>query len=188
MNSTPTQEQYVELWLIRHGETVWNALGKISGWYDVELSSRGRSMAEALRPILEPERFDTVVASDLRRAIETARLAYSTPAVDARLRELDFGSLEGLVWGEIAQDRQDEVLAFSEHCAPGGEPISVFEARVFDYLRGLAPGRHLLFVHGGVIRLVLRQVGADRFVPPTTVAIVNWSDKRLLDLKLGPFV
>mgnify|MGYP001482503335 FL=1 len=50
----------VIVWLVRHGETVWNAQHKISGWIDVELSERGQQMARDLRPRLEPERFDGV--------------------------------------------------------------------------------------------------------------------------------
>ena len=180
------QNSTVELWLIRHGETVWNALGKISGWHDVELSARGEAMAQALRPLLQNQVFATVIASDLRRAQDTAKIAYGEPVTDRRLREINFGSLEGQIWSEISPAAQDEVLAFSEHCSPGGELISQFEARIFEYLATLEPGRHLLFVHGGVIRVVLRQVGADQFVPPTSLAIVDWSKRALLDLKLGP--
>lgn len=180
------KEERVELWLVRHGETTSNAAGMISGWKDVHLSEKGRAMAEALRPILKDECFDTVVASDLTRAQDTARLAHSEPAIDGRLRELDFGKLEGMNWETMPPDLQREILAFSEECAPGGELISVFEARVFDYLASLPAGRHLLFVHGGVIRIVLRQVGADQFVPPTSVAVVDWSTRSLIDLRLAP--
>ena len=180
------KEESVELWLVRHGETTSNAAGMISGWKDVHLSKKGRAMAEALRPILQHELFDRVVASDLARAQDTARLAHSEPAIEARLRELDFGKLEGMNWETMPADMQREILDFSEECAPGGELISVFQARVFEYLASLPPGRHLLFVHGGVIRLVLRQVGADQFVPPTSVAVVNWSKRHLIELRLAP--
>lgn len=186
MTNPEQKHPNVELWLVRHGETVWNALGKISGWHDVELSQRGEAMSQALRPLLQGQRFCNVIASDLTRAIQTARIAYGEPVVDERLRELDFGDLESQIWMEMDQEARDAVLEFSEHCAPGGELISTFEARVFDYLGTLKPGRHLLFVHGGVVRLVLRRVGADRFVPPTSLAIVDWSNLNLVDLKLGP--
>ena len=175
-----------ELWLIRHGETVWNALGKISGWHDVELSEAGAEMARALRPHLQSLAFDHVWSSDLQRARRTAQLAYGQPREDQRLRELDFGELEGLVWMDIPQEQQKAVLDFSEHCAPGGETISQFEARVFEFLEEIPDGTHLLFVHGGLIRLVLRQVNADQFVPPTSIAVVDWTAKRLVDLKRAP--
>jgi len=179
----------VIVWLVRHGETVWNAQHKISGWIDVELSERGAQMARDLRPRLEPEQFDAVWSSDLQRAIRTAELAYRTPEKqDHRLRELDFGPLEGENWLTIPEDHQKEVIAFGEDCTRGGEKISVFEERVTSFLDQLPPGRHLLFVHAGVIRVALRRVDADHFVPPTSVAIVNWSQGKLLELRFPPEV
>jgi len=177
----------VIVWLVRHGETVWNAQHKISGWIDVELSERGQQMARDLRPRLEPERFDGVWSSDLKRAIDTAELAYCLPEQqDKRLRELDFGPLEGENWLTIPAEHQQEVIDFCEHCTRGGEKISEFEERVVSFLDHLGPGRHLLFVHAGVIRVALRRVNADNFLPPTSVAIVNWSQGHLLELHLPP--
>jgi probable phosphoglycerate mutase len=177
----------VIVWLVRHGETVWNAQHKISGWIDVELSERGRQMACDLGSRLGGEEFDGVWSSDLRRAKDTAQLAYGRPTLeDARLRELDFGPLEGENWTLIPDHQQREVLAFSEDCTLGGEKISLFEERVFAFLDELPPGRHLLFVHAGVIRVALRRAQADQYVPPATVAILNWTRKQLLDMHLGP--
>lgn len=176
----------VEIFAIRHGETVANAVGKISGWHDVELSDRGRQMASALRPILLEQTFHQVYSSDLRRAIDTARLAGFEPTPKFELRELDFGAIEGQIWHEIAKEEQDSILRFDEHCAPGGEPISVLNQRVFGFVDELPPGRYALFVHGGVIRCLLRPVGADQFVPPTSIAHIDWTNKTLLRLSLGP--
>lgn len=177
----------VIVWLVRHGETVWNAEHKISGWIDVELSERGVQMARDLRAGLESEQFDGVWSSDLQRAIRTAELAYRSPEKqDQRLRELDFGPLEGENWLTIPQDHQKDVIEFGEHCTRGGEKISRFEERVASFLDQLPPGRHLLFVHAGVIRVALRRVNADHFVPPTSVAIVNWSRGELVELRLPP--
>lgn len=177
----------VIVWLVRHGETVWNAEHKISGWIDVELSDRGKQMARDLRPGLEPEQFASVWSSDLQRAIHTAELAYGSPEKqDQRLRELDFGPLEGQNWLTIPKDHQKDVIDFCEHCTRGGEKISAFEERVVSFLDHLPPGRHLLFVHAGVIRVALRRVQADHFLPPTSVAIVNWSREELVELRLPP--
>jgi broad specificity phosphatase PhoE len=66
----------VEVWLVRHGETPWNALGRLTDWSDVPLSARGEAQALALAPFLAAERFDGVVSSDLSRAVQTARLAF----------------------------------------------------------------------------------------------------------------
>lgn len=177
----------VIVWLVRHGETVWNAEHKISGWIDVELSERGVQMARNLRPRLEPEQFDGVWSSDLKRAVRTAELAYGSPKKqDQRLRELDFGPLEGENWLTIPADHQQGVIDFCEDCTRGGETISAFEQRVVSFLDQLPPGRHLVFVHAGVIRVALRRVQADNFLPPTSVAIINWSQATLVDLLIPP--
>lgn len=179
--------QDVILWLVRHGETTSNAAHKISGWVDVDLTERGKQMALDLRPKLAGLKFTSVWSSDLERAKHTGRLAYDGKIVpDARLRELDFGPLEGEDWTQMDQDRQREVLAFSEECTCGGELISRFEQRVFNFIEELPHGTHLLFVHGGVIRIVLRALNHDRFVPPTSLAKVNWTRREMVDLILGP--
>jgi probable phosphoglycerate mutase len=174
------------IWVVRHAETVWNALGKISGWHDVELSELGRRQAQALAPLLAGQAFTQVWSSDLQRARDTARIAYGEPQMDRRIRELDFGSLEGQIWSELPQEQQDMVHQFHDECAPGGETIRTLEERVFHFLDELSPGTHLIFAHGGVIRAILRQVQADQFVPSTSFGVVDWTSRQLLRLELGP--
>lgn len=147
----------VEIWLVRHGETLWNAQGRITGWSDVPLTERGEAQARALFPLLAADRFDSVVASDLSRAVQTARLAYGEPQRQLpELRELDFGGLEGLPWADLAEPHRVALLAFEGFQAPGGESTARLRSRVYGFFEGLAPGRHLAFTHGGVLRLLLR--------------------------------
>jgi len=51
--------------------------------------------------------------------------------------------------------------------------------------RDLPPGRHALFTHGGVVRLLAREVGEDRFVPTGTLVVVDWDSRRLLSVREG---
>ena len=60
------------IYMTRHGETVWNAEGRIQGHTDIDLSPRGRTQAQALGQRLEDVDFDAVYSSDLIRARETA--------------------------------------------------------------------------------------------------------------------
>ena len=62
------------LFVVRHGETVWNREGRIQGHTDVALSDRGMEQARLLAQRLEPVKFDAAYASDLCRASQTASL------------------------------------------------------------------------------------------------------------------
>ena len=63
---------------------------------------------------------------------------------------------------------------------PGGESYRDLSERVFAFVAELPPGRHLLFVHGGVIRVLTQDLGVDRFVPTGSVVGLDWSARRLL--------
>jgi len=175
-----TSHGHRELWLVRHGETPASRGRTLAGWTDVPLTEHGEGQAAALRPLLENERFEGVWSSDLRRALTTARLAWGEPAPDRRLREMSFGELEGLPWETLDNRHQEGLARFEGFLAPGGESFDDLRARVFSFLDGLAAGRHLLFTHGGVVRLLSREVGDDHFVPTGTLLVVDWDARRLI--------
>jgi 2,3-bisphosphoglycerate-dependent phosphoglycerate mutase len=167
----------VKLWLIRHGETHWNANRRFQGWTDVGLTEVGKSQATELAAVLSDRVFDGVWSSDLSRAVDTARLAYGEPAVDQRLRELDFGDLEGLVWDELEPGIQTQLIGFDDFVAPGGESIADFKLRVIEFLDGLPPGEHLVVTHGGVIRMLARQCGSDGFPGHADIVVLDWTNR-----------
>ncbi|GIW33980.1 histidine phosphatase family protein [Meiothermus sp.] len=170
-----------ELWLVRHGQTTWNVEGRLTGWTDVPLTPLGEQQARALAGWLGQEGFDGVLASDLQRAVHTARLAYGEPQARLpELRELHFGDLEGLRWAELPEAQQKALLAFEGFQAPGGEATATLRERVYGFFDRLPPGRHLVFTHGGVLRMVLREFDQDRFLPPCAVLGLDWAHKRVL--------
>jgi len=170
-----------ELWLVRHGETPASKGRTLAGWADVPLTDHGEAQAAALRPVLEGERFDGVWSSDLRRAVRTAVLAFAGAArPDARLREMSFGTLEGQAWETLDEKWQSALVRFEGFEPPGGETFDDLRRRVFGFVEALAPGRHLLFTHGGVVRLLSREVGADEFVSTGTLLAIDWDARRLL--------
>jgi probable phosphoglycerate mutase len=169
-----------EIWLVRHGETRLNQEHKLCGWSDVELTPRGREQAGWLRDQLQGERFDGVWASDLKRALETARITGRDPVVDERLREIHFGELEGKPYLDLPAEQKLALRDFENFRAPGGEDIGDFTARVYDFLDGLAPGRHLVFAHGGVCRAVTLLTGPEGFLSTGSLLAVDWAGKRLL--------
>jgi probable phosphoglycerate mutase len=169
-----------ELWVVRHGETPASRGHTLAGWADVPLTERGREEAEALRPVLADERFEGVWSSDLARAVTSARLAWGEPRLDRRLREIHFGSLEGRYWPDLEPAYRQGLERFEGFAAPEGESFDDLRLRVLAFVEELQPGRHLVFSHGGVLRLLTREVGHDRFVPTGTLVVIDWDGHRLL--------
>jgi broad specificity phosphatase PhoE len=167
-----------EILLARHGETDWNRERRVQGHTDRPLSAEGRAQAAELARALSHERLDAVYASDLARALDTAR-AVAEPhglAVVAlpELRERDFGSWEGLTDEEILE-------RFPEaRTGPWGDAETHDElaARVLAALQSIAgrhpDGRVLVVSHGGPIHAVLRRCSARNEEP-----IVNCHVARL---------
>ena len=158
----------VTLVLVRHGATAWSERGRLTGWRDIPLNRRGRNQARRLRRRLSGS-FDSVWSSDLRRAADTARLSIGEARADPRLRELDFGSIEGAAWASLPERIRMGLEAFDGFRAPGGESVADLRARVLGLIDELGPGRHLLVTHGGVIRTLLRLRDRDVLVRPGEV-------------------
>jgi glucosyl-3-phosphoglycerate phosphatase len=150
------------LW--RHGRTGWNAAGRTQGQSDVDLDEVGRAQAEQAAPLLASMRPTAVVASDLRRAADTAaaliRLTGLEASYDPRLRELNFGEREGTTLAE-ARERWPDLMrrrdAGDEVIFPGAETTAEAANRFADVLKNLAAtmGDDDLIVvvsHGGVMR------------------------------------
>jgi probable phosphoglycerate mutase len=156
------------LTLVRHGETEWNAAGRIQGHLDIPLSDTGLAQAAAIGRRLGGEAFDAILSSDLERALQTSRPIVrhlgQTILRDARLRERHLGVLQGLT-GEEAAIRQPQAWgAFKarnpEAVLEGGETLGEFSQRVvglIDELLTTHAGRRLLLVtHGGVLDAAYR--------------------------------
>jgi len=155
--------------LARHGRTAWNDEGRVQGWAPVPLDDVGREQATALgEHLAATEAVDHVVASDLRRTVETARrIRRSVDApltVDRDWRERDFGVLQGLdggtLFGEFPEFALSEVGRLAMEGTPeGGESLLDARERVlgaWDRLGDDHEGETVLVVtHGGPIRLVL---------------------------------
>jgi broad specificity phosphatase PhoE len=163
----------VELFLVRHGETRWNAERRFQGQTDIGLSARGRAQAAAIATALSSIPFGHAYASDLVRAVQTARsivadrnLAIET---DARLREFDFGAWEGLTWKEILArwpEYNHHLPTQPGHYEPvGGERFEHVAARVGTFLDDLrarvAFGHVLVVTHAGVLHAMMDVLAPD---------------------------
>jgi len=177
----------LELWVVRHGETPASRGQTLAGWTDVPLTDVGEREAEALRPVLAGESFEDVWSSDLKRTVATARLAWGEPRQDPRLREIHFGELEGLHWPTLEQTHRTALERFEGLTTERGETLEGVRERVFSFLASLTPGRHLLFTHGGIVRLLSRETGHDGFVSTGTLLVLDWTAKRLVSRRTGGF-
>jgi len=170
----------LEIWLVRHGETTASRDGILAGWADLPLTERGEEQARSVAPALAGESFHGVWSSDLVRAVTTARLARGEPRTDARLREINFGVLEGHAWQTLDPAYKQAFIEFNGFHPPGGESLAEVRTRVLAFLAELPFGRHLLFTHGGVIRLLTRDAGHDGFQPTGTVVGLDLTNRRFL--------
>ena len=152
----------LELWLVRHGESLWNREGRVQGQSDPPLSDVGQRQATKLAARLSRTPFDLVYSSGASRSTETARLALPAAPVtaDARLHELCFGAWEGRLWREVARTDAAALEAWFTnpyvHTPTGSEPYSALSTRVQAWLEQLPEsGRVVAFTHGGPIRSLL---------------------------------
>ena len=162
----------MDLLLVRHAESAWNAAGRWQGWADPPLSSAGEAQARAAAGELTALGLEAVASSDLQRARRTAellahQLALGPVHVDAGLRERDVGDFTGLTRDEI-EDRWPGILAEWRQGrverAPNGEGREFIERilAALDRLAATFTGRRLLVVaHGGVIRTLHRHLGGE---------------------------
>lgn len=106
-----------KLVLLRHGESIWNKENKFTGWYDVDLSEKGREEAKSAGEVLKAEgfKFDIAYTSVLKRAIRTLwstldamDLMWIPVIRDWRLNERHYGALQGLNKAETAAKYGDE--------------------------------------------------------------------------------
>lgn len=139
------------LLLVRHGETDWNADGRLQGQTDRPLSEYGRRQARQLADELADEDFAAIYASDLSRAHETAEIVgerLGLPvSLDPDLREKNWGTWEGLT--PVERDRVEFV----------GESTEAHQERMLLALRRISEShpdgdRVLVVTHGGSMRRV----------------------------------
>ncbi len=158
----------MKLLLARHGETDWNAAGKIQGQTDIPLNDRGREQAMALgrRLLEEGVSLRALYTSPQKRAFETARIAGApqglTPQPLEALREINLGLWEGHSWEEVAARWPEEYAAYDRdrmNVSPTeGESYRQMLRRVVPALKDIerrGEGTALVVAHSAVIRGVL---------------------------------
>jgi|TARA_B110000263_G_C15260025_1_gene488398 broad specificity phosphatase PhoE len=155
------------LLIVRHGETEWNAEGRIQGHTDIGLSEKGAEQARSLGQRLADRQIDVAYSSDLKRTSETAKLALGgrdiTLNETPRLREYNKGIFEGMTLSEIQEKFPAEYPKYLEkdlsYAPEGGETtrdVSTRMASIFAEIKANHLDETVLVVsHGGVLRAAM---------------------------------
>jgi broad specificity phosphatase PhoE len=157
------------VYLVRHGETTWNAERRFQGQLDVELSRTGISQAEAVSAWLaaQPVHFTAIYSSDLKRAVQTAQTIGKRlgliPELHRDLRELHAGEWQGLLASEIEARFPGKLAEWSatvdSFTTPGGESVPRVQQRVYATYKAIVsqhPGDAIIIVsHGAALTALL---------------------------------
>jgi broad specificity phosphatase PhoE len=181
-------------YLIRHGESLYNAEGRIQGQSDVALSPLGLLQAQAIAEALADDAIDAIFASPLRRAWQTAepiaaRLGLAIHC-DDRLKEIHAGIFQGHLWSEIESKFEDAARLWREQqpdfVIPGGESRRTLMERgraAFESMRETPFRRIAVISHGGLLAAALK---ALLHIPAelnpfslynASISVLAWSDR-----------
>lgn len=163
--------------LIRHGQSVWNASNRFTGWTDVDLSDKGVIEAEEAGRQLSDIRIDVVHTSDLIRAQRTAKIVIQQnessgedvpTRYDWRLNERHYGALQGLNKAETAEKHGAEQVQIWRRSfdvpPPEGESLEMTAERTIPYfteeiLPDLESGKNVLVsAHGNSLRSIVMHI------------------------------
>ena len=164
--------------LIRHGQSLWNAANRFTGWTDIDLSPKGEEEAAEAGMKLAGNLIDRVHTSDLIRAQRTAEIILKLNEAsgdvplryDARLNERHYGSLQGLNKAETADKHGAEQVRIWRRsfdvAPPGGESLEMTSARTIPYfveeiVPDLEQGLNVLVsAHGNSLRSIVMHIEA----------------------------
>jgi broad specificity phosphatase PhoE len=164
------------VYLARHGETEWNRAGRWQGHTDIPLTPLGRQQAAQLALRLGQAGLEHVIASDLSRARDTARIVADALGLDVAyedpdLRERMFGIFEGLTRAQCQTEHAQAWLSYEADRATGPTGAETHQAVATRMLRAMkralalsGQGGVLLVTHGSAMRILgnaLGDVGSD---------------------------
>jgi len=185
------------LYLVRHGESIYNAESRIQGHADVPLSELGRRQGEAVAEALAGISIDAIYTSPLLRALDTARYIAARHHVsictDPRLMELDVGAFEGRLRAELESENSPDFvrwLSGDDHFViPGGESRRQLANRGREALQSIAAYGHraaVVVTHGGLLSATLRSIlNLSQPLPP--FSLQNGSITRVAFDSAGKF-
>jgi broad specificity phosphatase PhoE len=152
--------------LVRHGQTDWNDIQKFQGTTDIPLNEAGLAQAEAVARRVAGWPVDVVYVSPLTRARQTADLIAAahgqSPVVMEELKEVNFGSWEGLHYKTLTEQKDKALLKWIADpffCIPeGGEDWTSIKRRAERVVQRVLDSQHrhtVIVSHGGIMKALL---------------------------------
>lgn len=170
--------------LIRHGETDWNAMGKIQGKTDIPLNENGKRQAQQCRDYLKDSNWDIIVTSPLKRAKQTAFIineALQLQVVEmAEFMERSFGDAEG-------KTREERAILYPDQQYPNQESREELVNRIMNGLEKILVQfpdlKVLLVAHGAVIHTLLTVVSEDqlsieKYLSNACISNIHFKEKK----------
>lgn len=186
----------MKIYLVRHGQTLFNQQKKVQGWCDSPLTQEGIQQAVAVSKTLQSISFEYAYSSTSERAMDTMHYILQDRSVPHAyvkgLKELNFGSLEGEKEADVFTDISVYEKGFEMY---GGETLPTCNQRFMACLETIAKshvGNVLVVTHGGVIMSVLNYLDEAQFmkhmqevgdIENCSVTILEYTDHfEILDL------
>tara|TARA_Y100001935_G_scaffold78841_1_gene65923 strand:+ start:240 stop:899 length:660 start_codon:yes stop_codon:yes gene_type:complete len=177
-----------KLYLIRHGQSIYNLENRFTGWKDVDLTDLGTSQAKEAAKLLQDESFDLAFTSNLYRAQKTLdiildELNMSLDVIkNEALNERDYGDLVSQNKSEAAEkfgEKQVQIWRRSfDTPPPGGESLKMTLERTLPYFNSdikphLSDGKNIILsAHGNSIRSIVMD-------------LFNYSSDQILKTEVG---
>lgn len=177
----------MNLYVVRHGETIWNVERKVQGITDIPLTDKGRSEAKELQDLISTLNIDVVISSPLDRARETAKILIDSKLpinTDDRIKERDWGMNEGAIIDTVdTWDCWDVILNTK---VQNIECIQDFMYRVSDFIEDIKlryKDKNVLVVtHSAVSRVIHYLLGT---IPEdANLSRINIPNLRIIEYKI----
>lgn len=177
----------MNLYVVRHGETIWNREHKVQGISDIPLTDKGREEAKELQELVSSLNIDVVISSPLVRARETAKILVDSKLpinTDDRIKERDWGMNEGALIDTVDKwDCWDVVLNTK---VQNIECIQDFMCRVSDFIEDIKiryKDKNVLIVtHSAVSRVIHYLLG--KIPEDANLSRIDIPNLRIIEYKL----
>lgn len=170
------------VYIVRHGETDYNAEHRWQGHLDIPLNESGLEQAEKAAHYLKNESIDAIFASDLSRAFSTAQAIAKSQELEVipepRLREMNVGNFQGLTRSQLTERFPKELEQWNvddNFAPPSGESRIQLQERAYVAWEDITNRKDLksvmLVSHGGTLRMLLKKL-----LPPEQVDSLRFAN------------